>query len=80
MIMRMKPRLYAALCGLCTLFSPVMALAAEEINPDVDTRLSAYGKHVSMDSGTALTYMLFIVLALISLGVLFKDAKRSHLD
>src|SRR5436305_1578838 len=31
-------------------------------------------------SGTGMSYIMFGVLTVISIGVLFKDAKRSHLD
>jgi len=56
------------------------ALADDEPT-DYDARLLGYDKTVQLDSGTtALTWVLLIVLSIVCLGVLFKDAKRSHLD
>ena len=62
---------------------PLVALAQDQpktIAP-YDGRLEGYGKQVTLDTGsTALTWMLLIFLGLICLGVLFKNARRSHLD
>ncbi|MGH7215551.1 MAG: hypothetical protein ACREIT_12365 [Tepidisphaeraceae bacterium] len=46
-----------------------------------DARLEGYGTNVYLDGGgTSLTWLLFAVLGIICLVVLFKDARRSHLD
>ncbi|MCC6239428.1 MAG: hypothetical protein IT448_03920 [Phycisphaerales bacterium] len=48
-----------------------------------NARLDTYGQgvNVSMEEGsTALTWMLMIGLGVICFAVLFKDAKRTHLD
>jgi Ser/Thr protein kinase RdoA (MazF antagonist) len=45
-----------------------------------DARLEGYGKVVAVDGSTATMWMLLIVLTLMTLGVLLKNANRSHLD
>lgn len=64
------------------LASPLAVLAqdAEEREP-IDARLEGYASNVTLDSGSsAFTWILFIILAVLALGGLFKDAKRTHLD
>jgi hypothetical protein len=46
----------------------------------VDARLEGYDKNVSIEGGTALTWLMFIFLGAICMGVMFKNAKRTHLD
>ncbi len=76
----MKLRLIAICCGLIQLLTPVISLA-QELDNSGDARLEGYKTPVRLaDSGTALTWMLFLFLAALALGVLFKDAKRTHLD
>ncbi len=61
--------------------APKPALADDDEPSDYDARLLSYSKTVELSSGTtALTWVLLIVLSIVCLGVLFKDAKRSHLD
>ena len=81
----MKHRLFARL--LTFLFAvaiPVIAFASGDEETDgIDARLKGYkdGSMALKDaSGTALTWILLIVLAAICVGVLFMSAKRSHLD
>ena len=77
MIITMKPRIVAVACWLLTLFAPALAMAAD----DIDARIDCYARPVVLDvGGAALTWFVFIVLSLIMLGVLFKNANRSHLD
>ncbi len=46
-----------------------------------DARILGYPNTVQLDSGsTALTWLLLAVMGIITASVLFKDAKRSHLD
>ena len=82
MMRGMKHRLIM-LCGalLATLSSPLTALAQEE-REILEARLEGYPQVVAIEGGgsTALTWVLLIVLALLALGALFKDAKRTHLD
>ena len=61
--------------------APRTTLADDE--PEVyDGRLLGYeNKNVQLDSSaTALIWLLLIVLIILCAGVMFKDAKRSHLD
>jgi hypothetical protein len=66
------------------LATPLSVLAqrqGEEEREIVDARLEGYASNVTLDSGsTGLTWFVFIILAIICLGGLFKDAKRTHLD
>jgi len=59
---------------------PVLAFAQEE--DDVrDARLEGYASKVSMDTGgNGLTWIAFIIMAVIGVSALFKSSKRSHLD
>ena len=61
---------------------PVLAFAAaEEEVEGRDARLEGYANKVAMDTGgLGLTWIMFIVLAVIGVSALFKSAKRSHLD
>jgi hypothetical protein len=81
-MIRMKHRLIMA-CGalLAWLANPLAALGQAEEREIVDARLEGYPQNVTLEGGsTALTWVLFIVLAALALGGLFKDAKRTHLD
>ena len=79
----MKHRLIMA-CGslLVLLANPLSALAQDEAERTIlDARLEGYKSNVTLEGGSsALTWILFIVLTLLALGGLFKDAKRTHLD
>jgi hypothetical protein len=77
----MKHRLIMT-CGalLAWLATPLSALAQDEDREILDARLEGYPSNVTLDSSSALTWIVFIILALLALGSLFKDAKRTHLD
>lgn len=66
-----------------TLAVPLVALAADE-ESDVphDARTLGYPQDtpLSIEGGTALTWLLFVFLGILALAALFKDAKRTHLD
>jgi hypothetical protein len=75
-------KLFLSACLVMTLVlcTPLKVLA-DEAPPVYDARLEGYKVNVQLDSGsTALTWLLLIALGVLCLGVLFKDAKRSHLD
>jgi len=60
--------------------APQSALADDQ-SKSYDGRLDDYGnKSVTLDGGAALSYFVWIGLGLVGLLVMFKDAKRSHLD
>ncbi len=84
MMSRMKRRFLTFLIMLLTLTAAPLAARADDTNTppkDYDGRLDDFGKQVTLDGGgTALSYFLFAGLGVIALGVLFKNARRSHLD
>ena len=75
-----KQRVVSFLLGLAlVLATPVGALAQDEKR--IEARVQNYAKPVGVeDSTTALTWLLFILLAAICLSVLLMNAKRTHLD
>jgi hypothetical protein len=83
MMRGMKHRLIM-LCGsLLVLMVPLVALAApqEQEREILEARLEGYPQVVALEGGsTAFTWILLIVLTLLAIGALFKDAKRTHLD
>ena len=81
MMRGMKHRLIMA-CGalLAWLATPLSALAQDDERLAVDARLEGYPSNVTLEASSAFTWILFIVLAVLALGGMFKDAKRTHLD
>jgi len=77
----MKQRLLAiGFAVLALLANPMGALAQEEPK-FYDGRLEGYPTKVTLDdSGTALTWLLFVFLSVVCIGVMFKNARRTHLD
>ncbi len=76
---------YAAAACLATVFSlgsPVHAFARED--PDAvhyDARVQGYSPDVELKGGgLGMIWMMFVLLGVVSVSVIFKDAKRSHLD
>ena len=67
-------------------FAPVAVLApgvalAQEEAVERDARLEGYASNVAFDNdSTALMWILLIFLGGIGMGVMFKNAKRTHLD
>lgn len=61
---------------------PTPARAQDEDQPPIyDARVQGYSKTVQLpSSSTALTWLLLVVLGGVCVGVMFIDAKRSHLD
>jgi hypothetical protein len=86
MIQVMKTRIIAKLLTLA--FAVALPLAAFASSSDddsdgIDARLKGYkeGTMALKDaSGTALSWILLIILAAICIGVLFMSSKRTHLD
>ena len=73
-----------AVCTAVVVYAhPVLAFAAaaqEEVEGR-DARLEGYDMKVAMDTGgQGLSWILFIVLAVIGVSAMFKSSKRSHLD
>jgi hypothetical protein len=81
MIVGMKIRIAMALAAAVTLLSPVLALADDSDLVLPDGRVAMYRDQLALPpSGTELMWFIFIVVAIISMAVLFKSAHRSHLD
>jgi hypothetical protein len=80
MMGNMKQRTLGLLVAAAlVLAQPVMLLADEA--KSYDARLEGYTSNVTLDGGsTALMWLLFIGLMAACMGVLFKNANRSHLD
>ena len=73
----------AAMTLAVTLLVPILAFAQKEDEETAlrEARLEGYTFNAKApEGGTALTYLLFIFLAVLGLAVLFKNAKRTHLD
>ena len=82
---RWTTRLLLALAGFLVAAAPVIAFAGQNMvgNEDStppDGRLEGYGQTIVPDSGSALTYLFFVFLILVTAGVTFMNAKRTHLD
>lgn len=60
------------------MLTPLLALADDEVVPDA--RLEGYGIKVTQEGGIGWSVVLLLVLAGITMGVMFISGKRSHLD
>lgn len=66
---------------LAASFSPAIARADDDTPQAYDARVQGYSKEVQLGSSSSgLTYFLMVILGGVCFGVLFMDAKRSHLD
>jgi hypothetical protein len=59
---------------------PTPARADDEGPPPHDARLDGYAQDVTVKGGSAGTYLALIIVIGLPIGVMFMDAKRSHLD
>jgi hypothetical protein len=80
MIKRM--RLRQSFMGFLTVaLMPLTALAQTDQAPVYDGRLEGYPSNVTLPGGgVALQWLLLAFLSAMAIVVLFKNAKRSHLD
>ncbi len=80
MMSNMKAKLLTwALAMMVVLFSPAAALAQDD--DTIDALRYGYTQTVEVEGGSAaLTWLLLVGLGVLCFGVLFKDAKRTHLD
>jgi hypothetical protein len=76
----MKQRILSfCVAALTVLYAPLLALAEDEVK--YNPRLVGYKTNVAVpDRSSALTWILLLFLAAICVAVLFKNAKRTHLD
>jgi hypothetical protein len=70
------------LCAVAGLLSCPASLLAQDAEDKIyDARLEGYGSSMTLpSSSTALMWLLLFVLAAMCVGVMFKNAKRTHLD
>lgn len=80
MISRMKLLAGRIGCAIVTLLaSPFVALAGDEESPNA--RMEGYAGNIQLEPASpALTYLLFFFLAVVAAAVVFKNARRTHLD
>ncbi len=64
---------------MLTLSLPTLVMAQDE-EARGDARLENYSQNVSIEGSTALSWILLMFLGVIGLGVMFKNAQRTHLD
>lgn len=78
----LRRRFLAILLFLLSTVAAPQSAPAQDKDIEHDGRLEGYqGAEVKIaNDSTALIWILFIFLGGLSLGVLFKDAKRTHLD
>jgi len=73
--------LIAALVALPGSLLPSGPAAAQDEDKPTEARLEGFNGDVKVgNDSTALDWLLLILLAIIALSPLFKDAKRTHLD
>jgi hypothetical protein len=82
MMNTMKQKLLTMLYALAgVLLCPAALWAQDEESKIYDARLEGYNTNVTLEnSSTALMWLLLFVLAAMCVGVMFKNAKRTHLD
>lgn len=80
MMLDMKDKLLTwAMAAALLLFSPTAALAQDE--DAIDALRTGYSQTVAVDGGSAaLTWLMLVGLGVVCFAVLFKDARRTHLD
>ena len=83
MMHAMKRRFFGfILIAMSVLLIPAAALAQDAEDSKVyDARLENYASSVTLEnSSTALLWILLVLMAAVCVGVMFKNAKRTHLD
>ena len=83
MMAPMKHRLLTFAFAAVVMLAPLTAFAAkdEEETNLWEARMEGYATAVRLeDKGTALTWLLVIVLSATALAAMLKNAKRTHLD
>ncbi len=77
----MRRKLIILTIALLVMGAGPISAFADDNSKSYDGRLDDYNRNVTLDSnGSAFSYVVWGLLGLLGLGVLFKDAKRSHLD
>ena len=80
MMFHMKDKLLTwALAAALLLISPASALAQDE--GEMDALRTGYTQRVEVEGGSSgLTWLALVGLGVVCFAVLFKDARRTHLD
>jgi hypothetical protein len=78
----LRRRFLSVVLVLLLLGAAPMSAMADDSKPDTyDGRLDDYNRQVTLQGGsTALTYFIWVGLGVAAVIVMFKDAKRTHLD
>ncbi len=78
----MKRRILCAICSIVVLATPLLALAkGDEDETKPNARYLGYKAQVVVDSRSmAVVWLILIGLIVLGLIVMFKNAKRTHLD
>lgn len=76
-----KQRVVSVLLGLAVVLAAPLGALAQDDEKRIEARVQNYSKPVEVpESSSALTWLLFLLLAAICLSVLLMNPKRSHLD
>jgi hypothetical protein len=71
----------ACLAASFTVCAPSISRADDDATPDHDARLDGYPTKMVLDAnGTAITYILMVLMGGLCIGAMFISGKRSHLD
>jgi hypothetical protein len=74
-------RLLCLLVLVCAVALPVgPAARAQDDEGPPNAKLQGYDKEYEPQQGASLTYLLLIFIFLLTVGVMFKNARRTHLD
>lgn len=68
------------LAGVLALSGTVRAAGSSDADPTHDARTEGYTTPVQMEGSTALLWIGFIFLSIISMSALFKDSKRARTE
>jgi len=79
---RLPGRVALTIAGVIALMTLPASVWADEAGQDIDARLEGYASSVRLPEAISptLIWMLLAGLAILVVAVLFKNAKRSHLD
>lgn len=81
MMLRMKLKLICLVFSALAMLASPMAVMAQEEGPVPEARLEGYPAPVTLPpSGSAVSWILLLVMAGACAGVMFKQAKRTHMD
>ena len=81
MMKPVKHRLLLFLLSAAAVLMTPISVLADDAKIPYDVRLESYSSPVELIGGSeALLWLLMLALTVIALAVLFKNARRSHLD